>query len=250
MDGTANVIKVAYANYGYELLNPDLADKDYARIANAIKLSDLVGTKVPFFTELNSTVIKAYYEDGKSTYEIYYDKVTNKATYVVLSTRSYLLVPDGFSLENLLIPGTPSPADSAILSRIVQEVLKKYTIVIRDATLVFADRINNIFNLMFKGVYGYQKVQATYNEGDGSVSLGRLLITGYRSGDFSNCQKFDKTGKCLSCDLSVEVEFQGACHKKLDGCLIQPGVSCVKCNTNYIKQGPKCYKDCDNFFVK
>lgn len=103
-------------------------------------------------------------------------------------------------MENLLIPGTPSPADNAILTKIVQEILKKYTIVVRDATLVFADRTNNVFNLIFKGSYGYQKVQVTYNDLDGSVSLGRLLITGYKSGDFSNCQKFDKTGKCLSCD--------------------------------------------------
>ena len=250
VDGTANVIKVAYANYGYELLSPDPKNADYAKIADAIKQSDLSGSKIPFFTENNSTVIKAYYEDGKSTYEIYYDKSASKASYQILSTRSYLLIPDGFSLENLLVPGTPSPADNAILTKIVLEVLKKYTIVVKDATLVFADRVGNVFNLMFKGSYGYQKLQVAYNDKDGSVTLGRLLITGYKTGDFSNCQSFDKTGKCLSCDSNTQVEFQGACHPKLDGCLIQPGVNCVKCNTNYIKQSQKCYKDCENFFIK
>lgn len=120
MDGIVNVIRVAYANYGYEILNPDPLDQDYAKIASILKQSDFVGSKVSFFNEINSTVIKAYYEDGKSTYEIYYDKNTAKATSQILSTRSYLLVPDGFSLPNLLLPGTPSIADSAMISKILQ----------------------------------------------------------------------------------------------------------------------------------
>ena len=49
MDGIVNVIRVAYANYGYEILNPDPSDQDYAKIASILKQSDFVGSKVSFF---------------------------------------------------------------------------------------------------------------------------------------------------------------------------------------------------------
>ena len=72
-------------------------------------------------------------------------------------------MPDGFSLSNLLVPGTPSIADSAMISKILQEVLKKFTVAVRDSTLVFADKVNNVYNLMYKASNGYQKLQAIYN---------------------------------------------------------------------------------------
>lgn len=254
IEGNANVIKVAYSNYGYEAVNPDATNQDYAKISSIMAKSDLLGTKVPFFTETNGTVIKAYYEDGKSTFEIFYDKATDKVTSQVAATRSYYLIPDGFSFENLLIPGAPSATDSAFLSRIIQETIKRYTIIVKDAVLMYAERKGNTFNLMFKSSYGYQRLQANisdYQNPNANIVLGKLVVTTYKDSDFSNCRRFDTVGKCLSCDPTTEVEYQGACHKKLDGCLIQPGTICAKCNANYVKfSDRKCYRDCTVFLQK
>lgn len=115
-----------------------------------------------------------------------------------------MLVPEGFSIENLLIPGTPNVADAAMLSKIKDEVLRKYTIIVRDATIAFADKKANVYNLMYKGIYGYQKLQANVSS-SGAITVGRLTITVYKDKDFSNCQKYDSTGKCLSCDANTEV---------------------------------------------
>lgn len=52
--------------------------------------------------------MNSYYDDGKSTSQIIYEKASDKSTFTVINTRSYLLVPDSFSLSTILIPGTPS----------------------------------------------------------------------------------------------------------------------------------------------
>lgn len=98
-----------------------------------------------------------------------------------------------------MIPGVPSPTDSASLTKITTEILKKYSVILKDSTLVFADRNKNSFNIMFKNVNGFQKIDATIDD-KGGVTVGRLIITGYRDGDFSNCKKYSSLGKCLSCD--------------------------------------------------
>lgn len=157
---------------------------------------------MPFFTEVNGSVIKAYYDDGKSTSEIYYDKILDKASAQVIATRPYLLVPDGFGLDTLVYPSAPSAAINATLTKITQEALKKYSIVFRDAVLIFADKKNNSYTLMYKNTYGYQKLDA-FADDIGNVVLNKLVITGYRDSDFSNCVKFSTTGKCLSCNADT-----------------------------------------------
>lgn len=105
-------------------------------------------------------------------------------------------------MENLVVPGTPNIADMAMLNKIGDAVLKRYTIIVRDANIIYADKKGNTYNLMYKGVYGYQKLQANVST-NGTITLGRLTITVYKDKDFSNCQKYDNTGKCLSCDLNT-----------------------------------------------
>lgn len=51
---------------------------------------------------------------------------------------------------------------------------------------------------MFKNQYGYQKIEAKVDD-KGIITVGRLVITGYREGDFSNCKKYNSAGRCLSC---------------------------------------------------
>jgi hypothetical protein len=119
--------------------------------------------------------------------------------------------------------------------------------ILTGSTLAFADKPTSNYTLMFKNSFGYQKFDASIDD-KGVVTLGRLIVTGYKDGDFSNCQKFGPTGKCLSCDANTEIEYQGSCWKKLDGCLVQPGNICVRCNANYAKSGQKCFEQCSNFF--
>lgn len=149
-------------------------------------------------------MIKAYYDDGKSTSEIYYDKILNKATALVVSTRPYLLVPDGFNLTTLVYPGNVNSTLNATLNKIYQEALKKFTIVFKDAVLVFASKQANNYTLLYKNAFGYQKVDASLDL-LGNVTFGRLIITAYKEGDFSNCQLFNLDGKCLSCNTETEV---------------------------------------------
>jgi hypothetical protein len=74
--------------------------------------------------------------------------------------------------------------------------------ILKDSTLVFADKNSNSYNLMFKNVNGYQKLDAQI-DANGIVTIGRLIITGYKDGDFSNCKKYGPAGKCLSCDADL-----------------------------------------------
>lgn len=201
-DGAANVDKAAYINFGFEAVDAVSTNPDYQKILDIFRASSLAGSKIPFFTESNATVITSYYDDGKSTSSLNYDKATSKSTLTVIATRPYLLVPDGFSMSNLLIPGTPSAPDSLNIAKLTQEALKKYSVILKDANLLFVDKNVNTYNLMFKNANGYLKLDASI-DANGVVTIGRLIITGYKDGDFSNCQKFSAAGKCLSCDANL-----------------------------------------------
>jgi len=82
--------------------------------------------------------------------------------------------------------------------------LKKYSVVIKDATLVFANKVNSNYTLLYKNSFGYQKLDASVDI-FGIVTLGKIIITTYKDGDFSNCQQFNLDGKCLSCNADTEV---------------------------------------------
>lgn len=200
--------------------------------------------------EVNQSLIKAYVDDTKSIIEVYYDPATKKATTQTIYTRSYLLVPEGFSIETLVLPGGVGAVapENATIARISQEISKKYTIVIKDATIVYVDRKNSTYyQLMYKSSYGYLKIEAVLDAA-GKITINRLIITGYTDNDFSNCSQYSIAGKCLSCDRESEIEFQGACFKKLEGCIIQAANVCVKCNVDFVKSASKCVKDCSAFF--
>lgn len=81
-------------------------------------------------------------------------------------------------------------------------MLKKYGMIIRDSRIAYADKKNNIYNIMLKGNLGYQKLQVTI-EKNNSISIGRLILTNYKEGDFSNCQNYSPSGKCLSCNINT-----------------------------------------------
>jgi hypothetical protein len=96
-----------------------------------------------------------------------------------------LLVSDGFSLSNLLISGTPSQAENTTLNRILRSTMSKYGILLNGAKLLFTDRINITYNLMFKNILGYRRFYDTNN--NGNINIGTLIVTVYKECDFSNC---------------------------------------------------------------
>lgn len=195
-------------------------------------------------------MVKGYYDDGKTITEIYYDKLTDKVTTQAIYTRPYLLLPDGFALETLILPGGAglTSSENATIVKLSAEAVKKYTIVLKDANITFVDKKNSTYYLlMYKGSYGYLKIEATIDS-TGKITVGRLIITGYVEGDLSACTQFSAQGRCLSCDKDNEIEFQGSCFKKMEGCVIQAANICVKCNVDYVKSASKCVKECSAFF--
>ena len=49
-DGTANVNKAAYINYGYDIDEAVSTNPDYQKIVDVLKNSNLAGLKTPFYT--------------------------------------------------------------------------------------------------------------------------------------------------------------------------------------------------------
>lgn len=238
MNGKFVITKVGYPNNKLETIN-NLLNADYQKIVSYIQILRLTGSQNPYFVESNSTTIRGYYDDSRSLIELIIDKKTDTKIKQVISNRVYLLLPEYFYLPDLVFPGNASQTEMAILSKITEEGKKKYTSMIGNSSLVYASKTSNNYTIMYKGSFGYVRVDAKY-DAFGIISVGRAIMTGYRDSDLSNCQKFDLTGKCLSCDKNQQVEFQGACFAKLEGCLVQAGTLCLKCNAGYLKLNNNC----------
>lgn len=71
-----------------------------------------------------------------------------------------------------------------------------------NSALVYASKTDNTYNLMFKNSFGYQRVEVNVTNGV-ITSYGKLILTAYKDTDFSNCKKFDSSGKCLSCNQAT-----------------------------------------------
>jgi hypothetical protein len=115
--------------------------------------SNLNGTKIPQLTEMNGSMIKAYYDDGKRTMEIFAPKGSSNNSLIakIISVRTYKLLPAGFDLSSLIIPGAPSAELNRTLSVICQAARGKYPKTLNNATLAFASQLNSSgFILMFK----------------------------------------------------------------------------------------------------
>lgn len=159
-----------------------------------------------------------------------------------------MLVPYSFYLPDLVFPGNASQAEISILSKITEETKKKYPKMDGNLTLVYASKVNNNYTVILRGSFGYVQIDAKYDV-LGIINVGRAILTRYKEKDFSNCKKFDLTGKCLTCDQNREVEFQGACFGKLEGCLVQAGTLCLKCEGGYFKSNYTCSQECSLHFL-
>lgn len=75
------------------------------------------------------------------------------------------------------------------------------------------------------------------------IHIGDMEITDYKDTDFTTCTQLSKAGTCLSCQ-SPQLEYQGSCWDKIEGCLAQAGSLCLRCAGEYALQGKVCKKAC------
>lgn len=73
------------------------------------------GSKIPLLTENNTNSVRSYYDDGKSTQYIVLTRSTGVFKPSIYANRTYLLVPTGFDIAKLIVPGTPSLQDQEAL---------------------------------------------------------------------------------------------------------------------------------------
>lgn len=181
----------------------------------------------------------------KKTNEIVIEKLTGAATVTPIANRNYLLVPDGFNISKLIVPGNPSTQDIDTLS-----LLKTYASLqnpdLTDATIKFADRPSlNSYNLMLKTANNqYKQLAGTMDSASGQINIISVTTTNYKDSDFGSCGLFSPEGICLSCSQS-QLEYQGNCWEKIEGCLYQAGPICLKCSGKYILKNRLCIKDCE-----
>lgn len=90
----AKVQKASVLNFGYEVLNPEPNDENYQKAIKVLSESDLDGDKVPFYSEVNSTSIRTFYNSGNSTIEIVIDKKTEEGKGYVIAERKVKICPD------------------------------------------------------------------------------------------------------------------------------------------------------------
>jgi hypothetical protein len=144
-------------------------------------------------------------------------------------------------LATLLVPGVVSAAVNTTLANIYQLAVKKYSSSVNDVSLLFAQRLNNTYTLLYKNMLGYQQLDAVVDN-NGVVTLGKLVLTSYDDSCFSNCKQYGSDGKCLTCNSKTQIEYQGYCWNILEGCEVQMGGICAKCKPDYAKSNQKCYK--------
>lgn len=159
--------------------------------------SNLNGNKVPILTQNNSVAVRSYYNDGKSTYEIVLTRSNNAAALTVVASRNYLLVPEGFNLGTLLIPGNPPLSDMDNL-QIISGFLPVTYPELEGATMKFADKIDtNTYNILYKTVNNlYKKVVCEIV--NSQINPVSVTDTTYTDASFGNCQAFAADGKCSS----------------------------------------------------
>lgn len=118
-----------------------------------------------------------------------------------------------------------------------------------DATVAYADKQDPYYNLMFKSpTQGYMKVRGKFDLSTGETVVDNFVKTAYQTTSFSTCTKFDTTGKCLTC-TATQVEYQGSCWPKLEGCKVQTGQFCLRCDNPYVLSNKLCKKSCADLMV-
>ena len=139
---TARLVNAFLMNYGYGILQPN--DPQYLRIVDYLKNVEIAGSKIPFYTESNTTHNRAFYNDGKQTVEIVIDAKTGAGSLVRIQSNNKYLVPTGFNLTNMLIPavGTRTTSTSAAELSKIDRVLafgkSKFPEYLSDAVVAFA----------------------------------------------------------------------------------------------------------------
>lgn len=243
------MLKVNLYCDGYEIWDSNNAQNpDYQKLVSYLSTSGLAGSKIPLTTENNTKNIRGYYNDGKSTYQIVIAKSNNAATLTKIDTQTYLTVPDGFLINKLLIPGSPAGADQDAIAILTAMAQVQFTD-LADGIVAYADKQEPYYNLMFKSpTKGYMKVRGKFDPLTGENAVDNFVKTAYTAASFSSCTQFDTAGKCLNCD-ATQLEYQGSCWPKLEGCKVQIGQFCLRCDNPYVLFNKKCTNSCADLMV-
>ena len=85
------------------------------------------GDRIPFYSEVNNTNIRIYYNDGKSTTEIVVNKETGGGKGCIIGKRRVKLCPDDISIKDLLNLNQLSGIESRKVQAIVSAAKAKFT---------------------------------------------------------------------------------------------------------------------------
>lgn len=81
------------------------------------------------------------------------------------------------------------------------------------------------------------------SDGAGNFQVANYEVTSYDDSSFTLCAAMDGSGKCTSC-TTTQLEYQGSCWPKLEGCKTQAGGICLRCSNPYILSSNVCKKQC------
>ena len=122
-----NVLKSNTLNDGYELWDSNSQNSDYQKLVNYLSTSGLGGSKIPMTTENTTKTIRGFYNDGKSTYKVVINKNNNTVNLSIFENQTYLVVPEGFKVDKLLVPGTIKPEDQDAINVLTAIAQSNYT---------------------------------------------------------------------------------------------------------------------------
>ena len=114
---------------------------------------DISGSRIPFYTEHNTTHSRAFYNDGRQTLEIVIDDRTGAGSLMKIQSKTKYLVPTGFNIANMLIPTLvdkkPPSKDLQQIDQIFNLGKTKFRAYLGDSVIVFAEKTDGYFNVMF-----------------------------------------------------------------------------------------------------
>ena len=181
------------------------------------------------------------------------DRTSGVGQGFLLNSRTYKIIPDGFNLDTLVNIESEPAEELQKIGQVMDAASHKFKKYFSNPLIKFLSKKregnSEKFFFMVKTLHSYAKFSGRWtNEPEHpEIQVSNLILTKDKDEDYSNCSQWDQKGKCLSC-REGEVEYQGSCFDRLEGCLIQPGDICVRCSSNYVQSGYKCYRGCSSFF--
>lgn len=89
-----------------------------------------------------------------------YKKGSSDVKNNIVANKEKLVLPDGFDMAFLVIPGNSTAEIDRIIGLIVEEAIKKYPVLVKDSLVIFAEKRSQIYTLLVKNAYGFSRIEA------------------------------------------------------------------------------------------